>query len=97
MKLALLLVVLASLPTAPALSGRHAATPPAATEIFRDHRQLALTPMHDYVVNLRREQSTKAGQRATLKIVIRAPSERMAKATAEAQHPGYRAINAHRQ
>jgi hypothetical protein len=52
--------------------------------------------VHDYVVNMRREQPTRAGQRATLKILIRAPSKPMAKATAEALHPGYRAINASR-
>jgi len=43
-----------------------------------------------------REGGTKAGALATMNVQVIAPTSEMAKNTAEAQWPGYRAINAQR-
>ena len=86
LKLVLLLVALVSLQPSPSLSARHPVTFPSATDIFLD-RPLVLTPRYDYVVNLRREPGQKVGQRATLKVIVRAPNNRKAMAAAEALHP----------
>ena len=93
LKLVLLLVALVSLQPSPSLSARHPVTFPSATDIFLD-RPLVLTPRYDYVVNLRREPGQKAGQRATLKVIVRAPNNRKAMAAAEALHPAYQAVDA---
>ena len=93
LKLVLLLVALVSLQPSPSLSARHPVTFPSATDIFLD-RPLVLTPRYDYVVSLRREPGQKAGQGATLKVIVRAPNTRMAMAAAEALHPAYQAVDA---
>ena len=51
---------------------------------------------HQFEVRLVREGGTKVGQLANMSIVVVATTSEMAKRTAEAQWPGYRAINAHR-
>ena len=90
------LVYLATI-AALALPGMAEAKPIAATEAAFEEGPLVLTVQHDYVVNLRREQPTKAGQRPTRRIFVRAPADNLAKAKAQAKHPGYIATNAARQ
>lgn len=76
---------------APALANWHPVGPPSATEILKP-RQLVLTPLHDYVVVMRREAAGPNAGRPTLQITVRAPNGRAARFAAEAQQPGYSAI-----
>ena len=65
-------------------------------ELDAHARQGTKMNAHPYEVRLVREGGTKAGALATMNVQVVAPTSEMAKKTAEAQWPGYRAINAQR-